>query len=68
MLFFDSSGEPSCLNIILLNAGILQRLNEGLDHQVFGIIVPTLAKLSAAHAQNRDLILDSRSHVRRLLT
>src|SRR5690606_13350635 len=38
-----------------------------LDHEVVGFLVPPLAELRAAHAEDRNLVLDARSHGSALL-
>src|SRR5689334_18750886 len=62
MLLLDSSAEPRCLDLVRLDAGVLQRFEIGLDHQFFCARLPTLAELRATHAQNCDLVLDAACH------
>jgi hypothetical protein len=67
VLLLDRGAEPGRVDLLALDAGVGQRLLEGLDHQVLRIAVPALAELRAAHAEDDDLVLDAACHVQFLL-
>jgi hypothetical protein len=53
---------PGRADLALLDAGVLQRFLERFRQQMLGAAIPALAELRAAHADDRDLVLDARSH------
>ena len=62
VLLLDGRGEPRRLDLVLVDAGVGDGLLEGLHHQVVGLLVPALAELGAAHAEDRDLVADAGCH------
>src|SRR5690606_14494897 len=60
----DRGGEPGGVDAAALDAGVLDALLERLDDQVVGVLVPALPELRAAHAEDRDLVLDAGCHLR----
>ena len=60
----DGGREPGCLELILVDARILQAFPVGFEHQLLGAAVPAFAELRAAHAENSDLVFDTTSHCR----
>ena len=62
VLLLDRGREPGGVDLVLVDAGVGERLLEGLDHQVVGLLVPALAELRAAHAEDGDLVLDASGH------
>jgi hypothetical protein len=62
MLLLDGGGEPGRVDLLRLDAGVGDRLDIGLDHQVFGVHVPALAEFRAAHAENGDLVANALRH------
>jgi hypothetical protein len=62
--FTDSSAVTNHAAWIWLriDAGILEASVKASTMRSSGFHVPALAELRAAHAENRDLVLDARSH------
>ena len=58
----DGGREPGGVQLLGVDAGVGQALLVGFEHQLFGARVPAFAELRAAHAENRDLVLDTTSH------
>src|ERR1700754_4138426 len=59
----DRRREPGGVELLGVDAGVGDAFLVGLEHQLFGARVPTLAELGAAHSENRDLVLDTPCHV-----
>jgi hypothetical protein len=51
--------EPVGVDVVRLHAGRLVGLIGGVDQEIVGAFVPMLAELRAAHADDRDPILDA---------
>src|SRR5260221_652004 len=64
MHLIDRGREPRCLELVLVDARVLQALLVGFEHQFLGAAVPAFAELRATHAENSDLVLDAPSHGR----
>ena len=62
VLLLDRRAEPRRLDLLALDARVLQRLLEGVDHQVLGVLVPVLAELRAPHAEDHDLVFNACRH------
>ena len=54
--------HPGGLDVGTRDSRVLERLFEGVDNQVLRTLVPMLAKGRAAHADDRDLVLDAARH------
>ena len=62
VLLLDCGGEPRGVDLLGVDAGVGDSLGVGLHHQVVGLLVPALAELGAAHAEDDDLVLDALCH------
>src|SRR5271165_5042040 len=54
--------HPGRFDLRPLYLRVRQRFLEGLDHEIFGTLVPMFAERRAAHADDRDLVLDPARH------
>ena len=62
VLLLDRRGKPGGVDLLGVDAGVGDGLGVGLHHQVVGLLVPALAELGAAHADDDDLVLDAFCH------
>src|SRR5262249_9012959 len=62
VLPIEADTEPSRPDLGHVDARIAERLIEGLDHESVGIVAPALAEAGAAHAEDRDPVLDAARH------
>ena len=62
VLFFDGGREPGRLDLVRVDPRVGHRFRERFHHEVFGVVVPTLAELRAAHTEEGDLVSDSGGH------
>jgi hypothetical protein len=62
VLLLDRGREPRRLDLLGLDAGVAERFLVGLDDEVLGVGVPTLAEARAAHAENGDLVANAAGH------
>src|SRR5437762_12719526 len=62
MLLLDCRSKPRGLNLAGLDTRVLECLEIGFDHQLFGTRIPPLAKFRATHPEDRDLVFDAGGH------
>ena len=58
----QARAEPGRLDLLVFDPGIGQRFGIGFNQQVLGASIPALAELSATHADDSDLVADTRGH------
>ena len=59
--------HPGRFDVVRGDPGIVHRLEGGLHHQVFGVLLPELTELGAADAHDRCLVLDASHEILLLL-
>src|SRR4029079_6446349 len=62
VLLLDRGAEPCRLDLVALDACILEAFLARFDHHVLGVAVPALAEVRAAHAEDDDFVADSGCH------
>src|SRR3546814_4211155 len=63
MVVVKRIAHPGGFGLVALDWRIGERFLKGLDPQIVGAAVPAFAERRAAHADDRDTVLDTRCHV-----